>query len=101
MRNFRRHCRWLIDQGHEAIHVTEAMPGETPDGDIAAYASEHRLILVTKDEDFLTRHPPGTYALVWLRLGNVSNRSLVEWLEMRLAATISALELGEMLVEVR
>ena len=56
---------------------------------------------MTKAEDFLTRHPPTHYTLVWLRLGNASNRTLSEWLEPRLDAIVAAIEAGEQLVEVR
>ena len=84
-----------------ADYVGSLLPGETPDAFIATYAAEHDWVLVTKDEDFLTRHPPIDYALIWLRLGNASNRALVAWLEPRWPRIVAALEAGERLVEVR
>ena len=94
-------CGWLAARGHEAMHVTEVMPGETPDRDVAAYATAKQMILMTKDDDFLTRHPPVDYQLVWLRVGNATNRSLTAWLDARWDAIIAALDAGERLVEVR
>ncbi|MEH3047250.1 DUF5615 family PIN-like protein [Sphingomonas adhaesiva] len=94
-------CRWLETRGHDAYHVGTELPGATPDHAVAAYAVDHACILLTKDEDFLTRHPPGEYALVWLRIGNATNRSLLLWLEPRWAAIIAALDAGERLIEVR
>lgn len=94
-------CRWLQTRGHEADHVATLMPGETPDAEIAAYATAAGRILVTKDEDFITRHPPGDYMLVWLRLGNATNRNLLDWLEPRWPQIVTLLAAGEPLVEVR
>ncbi len=94
-------CRWLEQQGHDADYVGTVLPGETPDRDVAAFAVEHRQILVSKDEDFVTRYPPIDYQLVWLRIGNASNRSLIAWLEPRFQRIVAELKSGERLVEVR
>ena len=81
-------CRWLKARRHSALHVAGVMSGETPDHEVAGYAATHDLILISKDEDFLTRYPPIDYRLVWVRIGNATNRAL-------------ALDAGERLVEVR
>ncbi len=94
-------CRWLEAAGHEARHVGTELPGATPDQAVAAYAVEHRCILITKDEDFLNRYPPGDYMLVWFRIGNATNRSLLAWLEPRWPAIVAGLQAGERLLEVR
>lgn len=94
-------CHWLRAKGHEALHVGTELPGATPDQDVAAYAVEHDCVLLTKDEDFLTRHPPEYYVLLWLRVGNATNRALLSWLEPRWRGIIAALDAGERLVEVR
>lgn len=94
-------CRWLEARGHSAVHVVEVMSGETPDRDVAAYAIANDLILITKDEDFLTRYPPVDYRLVWVRIGNATNRALAAWLEARWDGVIDVLAAGERLVEVR
>lgn len=94
-------CRWLEVRGHEAAYVGTTLTGETPDRDIASHAVERGYVLVSKDEDFVTRHPPIDYQLVWLRIGNASNKSLAAWLEPRFAAIVAKLEDGERLIEVR
>ena len=94
-------CRWLEARGHGAVHVIDVMAGEAPDRDVAAYAVANDLVLVTKDDDFLTRYPPVDYQLVWVRIGNATNRALAAWLEVRWDGVAAALESGEQLVEVR
>jgi predicted nuclease of predicted toxin-antitoxin system len=94
-------CRWLEARGHGAVHLTEVLAGEAPDREIATYAAANHLILVTKNDDFLTRYPPVAYRLVWLRIGNATNRALAAWLEVRWVGVVVALDAGERLVEVR
>jgi predicted nuclease of predicted toxin-antitoxin system len=94
-------CRWLEARGHSAVHVVEVLAGETPDREVAGYAAANDLILISKDEDFLTRYPPADYRLVWVRVGNATNRALTVWLEARWDGVVAALEAGERLVEVR
>jgi predicted nuclease of predicted toxin-antitoxin system len=58
---------------------------------------------MTKDEDFaerVRRGRPGP-AVVWLRIGNCSNRALRAWLEPLLPAIVSQIEQGDRLLEVR
>lgn len=83
------------------MHVAEVMSGETPDREVADYAIANDLVLITKDEDFLMRYPPVDYRLVWVRIGNATNKALAAWLEARWDGVIAALEVGELLVEVR
>ena len=94
-------CNWFGEQGHEALHVAEVLGGQTPDVQVARYAVRHGLILVTKDDDFALRHPPDDYRLVWLRCGNITNRSLRIWLAARWGALAQRLGDGERMVEVR
>lgn len=94
-------CDWLRDRGHEAEHVIALLGGATPDGEIAAYAEEHALVLVTKDDDFLTRHPPRRSRLLWLRCGNISNRGLRLWLEPLWPEIEQRLAEGDTVIEVR
>ncbi|MEH3101492.1 DUF5615 family PIN-like protein [Sphingomonas adhaesiva] len=82
-------CIWLNARGHEAFHVGTQLPGTTPDHAVAAFAIENACVLMTKDEDFLTRHPPDDYVLLWLRVGNATNRALLSWLEPRWSADLS------------
>jgi predicted nuclease of predicted toxin-antitoxin system len=94
-------CGWFGEHGHTATHVSDELGGQTPDRDIAAYVEEHKLVLVTKDDNFLLRHPSVRSRLVWLRCGNIGNRGLRVWLEPRWLAVESRLREGEAVVEVR
>lgn len=94
-------CRWLEARGYGSVHVTDVMAGESPDREVVAYAMANDLVLMSKDDDFLTRYPPVDYRLVWVRIGNATNRALAAWLEVRWDGLIAALEAGERLVEVR
>lgn len=60
-------------------------------------------MIITKDEDFAewVRRGRQGPAVVWLRIGNSSNRALQVWLEPLLPVIIRKLESGERLIEVR
>ena len=94
-------CDWFRERGHDAEHVRDALGGQTPDRLISAYVERHGLVLVTKDDDFLLRHPPVRYRLLWLRCGNITNRSLRVWLDDRWTAIDARLAQGELVIEVR
>ncbi|WP_188063773.1 DUF5615 family PIN-like protein [Sphingobium sp. KCTC 72723] len=94
-------CRWLHEQGHEAVHVCDIGMIAASDVEIAARAEVDGAALVSKDEDFVVLRLPDRFALLWLRCGNATNRALVGWLEARWARIVVLLEGGERLVEVR
>ena len=94
-------CAWFEEQGNAAEHVSAALGGQTPDRAIAHYARSGGWTLVTKDDDFRLRFPPVGYQLLWLRCGNITNRSLRVWLGARWPAVWTRLRAGEPLVEVR
>ena len=71
------------------------------DAEIARVAEHHGYVLVSKDEDFLILRLPDRFGLLWLRIGNATNRALVAWLIPRWRAIETALDRGERLVEVR
>ena len=73
------------------------------DAEIRRYAERQGMIVVTKDEDFavarqLTGRGP---AVLWIRLGNTTNRAFVMRLEPLLEQIIAALTEGETVVEIR
>jgi predicted nuclease of predicted toxin-antitoxin system len=49
--------------GHEAVDVRDVGLGGADDAEIAAYAKEHKLALVTRDFDFsdVRNYPPADY----------------------------------------
>ena len=94
---------WLQGEGHEAAHVLDAGLTAAEDHDIWALAVRSGAILITKDEDFLairSRTASGP-AVVWLRIGNATNRVLIGWFSTRFASVMAALMDGASVVEVR
>jgi predicted nuclease of predicted toxin-antitoxin system len=76
---------------------------EAEDSQIWHYALEHQTILITKDEDFIERARQSNSApvLVWLRIGNVSNRALRQWLLPQLPQILTWIEQGVRVLEIR
>ena len=74
---------WLRDQGHAADHVAEIGLLSATDQEIWASALDSRSVLVTKDRDFaewtVARDPAPQ--VLWVRIGNVRNASLMTRLE--------------------
>lgn len=88
--------------GHEAKHVIDVDLLGANDQSIRQYATEHNLVVITKDEDFTVslfrqkRHP----AVIWLRVGNCSNQALLNWFLPMFPNILRRLQEGEKLIEV-
>ena len=96
-------ARWLREQGHQAEHVQDVGLREAEDSPIWQYALEQEAIVLTKDEDFTARvrQSRKTPVIVWLRIGNCSNRALREWFAPLLPDILREIESGQRFVEVR
>ena len=92
----------LASVGHEAEHVNQIEHGVASDRDIWSYAIEAGAVIISKDEDFATlaRDKSAGAQVVWIRLGNVTNRALWRALEPLLPEIVEGLEAGERLIEV-
>lgn len=93
----------FIDAGHEAVHVADIGMLAANDQEIGEYAVEAGMIIVTKDEDFVTmrrlfRRAP---SLVWVRIGNTTSRVLRMRMKPLMPEVLAALAAGEEIVEVR
>lgn len=95
--------RWVATQGHAAQHVHDLTLADAEDSTIWNHAISIDAIIITKDEDFAERtaRTASGPAIVWLRIGNSTNRALVEWLEPRWPAISQLLVDGNRLIEVR
>ncbi|MCY3830536.1 MAG: DUF5615 family PIN-like protein [Rhodospirillaceae bacterium] len=95
-------ARWLSDRGHACDHVNGIGLGAAADDDIEAWARAAQAVIWTKDADFAdrARRGPGLQ-VVWLRWGNTTNAALRARLTPHLGEIETALEAGEVLVEVR
>ena len=67
------------------------------------HAIESDAVILTKDEDFAALSSSTSIGppIVWLRLGNATNRVLLKWLEPRWPEIIELLDAGNRLIEVR
>ena len=94
--------RWLIAQGHEATHVFDLNLTTAPDPAIWEHATATSAVIVTKDEDFSLRIQLGHEgpAVIWIRLGNLRTRPLLEKCAAVWADAVAAIERGEHLVEI-
>lgn len=96
-------ARWLTEQGHTAEHVDDLELRDADDIVIWNYALSSGAIIVTKDEDFAERtaRTPTGPVILWLRLGNATNRVLIQWLSPRWEEITDHLDAGNRLIEVR
>ena len=96
-------ARWLSQQGHTAQHVDDIGLREADDQEIWNQALSTGAIVVTKDEDFAERTARTTSGpvILWLRIGNATNRALMLWLIPRWAPITTLLDAGHRLIEVR
>jgi len=95
--------RWLIEQGHNAGHVEDVELREADDVEIWNYALSTNSIIITKDEDFAERtgRTASGPVIIWLRIGNATNRQLLLWLTPRWDEIIAHVSAGDRLIEVR
>lgn len=95
-------ARWLNEQGNDARPVREVGLRDAADEEIWRYAAQHGWAIMTKDEDFAqrAREAPVGPCIIWLRLGNCSNRALQAWLDPRLRGITQLVEQGSRLIEV-
>ena len=96
-------ARWLTEQGNTTEHVDDVGLRNSDDIVIWNYALSSGAIIVTKDEDFAERTARTTSGpvIVWLRIGNATNRVLLQWLTPRWAEITAHLDADDRLIEVR
>jgi predicted nuclease of predicted toxin-antitoxin system len=96
-------ARTLTALGHQAEHVEDVGLRHAKDPLIWDYAVKHQAAILTKDEDFVDRfrRRAGVPVIIWLRIGNASNRRLLVWFLPALPAVLRRLESGDRLIEVR
>ncbi len=94
-------ARWLAARGHEAWHVADRQMQAASDAAIWNAAVQEATTIITKDEDFAQRKAlsGGGPCVVWVRLPNTRRRELLAWFEAVLPDILSALERGEVLIE--
>ena len=96
-------ARFLSACGHSSQHVLDVSLDEAKDSPVWDYAKTHNLIVVSKDEDFfhLAQRPSETGKLLWVRLGNCRNETLLAAFKSELADIEQAFAAGQRIVELR
>ena len=97
-------ARWLGERGFAATPVRELGLRDSDDGSIWNFATTGHWTVLTKDEDFVARcvgNPTTAPPVIWLRIGNCTNRVLFVWLEPLLPEIKNRLDQGEKIIEVR
>jgi len=93
---------WVPEAGYDAAHVEDAGLRAAADPAIWAHALQTGAIIVTKDEDFAERSARETTGpvIVWLRVGNTTNRVLRAWIDPRLPGIVQLVGRNNRLIEV-
>ena len=88
--------------GFESHHVFDLRLLEATDKAIWALAAKRQAVIVSKDEDFVSfrRSAHVGPAVVWLRIGNTANDYLMKCLMPRMSQIVSAIQAGEVLIEI-
>lgn len=93
----------LREAGHEAQAVRDVGLREADDGAIWKHALAVGAAIVTKDEDFPQRaqQSESSPVIIWLCVGNASNRALEQWFLPQLPQIIQWIEQGVRVLEIR
>jgi predicted nuclease of predicted toxin-antitoxin system len=91
----------LRQAGCQAVHVIDLGLLAATDQQIWDEAISRSAVLVTKDRDFPIRRAAinSGPAILWVRVGNISNRKLIELALQALPAIIEAIERNEAVIE--
>jgi predicted nuclease of predicted toxin-antitoxin system len=91
----------LHQAGRQAVHVVELGLLTATDQQIWDEVISRSAVLVTKDRDFSLRRTASNDgpAILWVRVGNISNRKLIELILRALPAIIDAVERDEAVIE--
>ena len=89
-------ARFLVAQGHDAIHVSDIADPCTPDRALWDIAAEKGLTVITKDEDFvgLAKTKQTRVLVLWLRCGNIANSKLLALIDRSLPRAIASFASG-------
>ncbi len=96
-------AKWIADKGYSASAFRDQGLRNSDDVSIVNFSTASDWVVVTKDENIVERalgRKDGP-RVVWLRIGNSTNRVLFAWLESLWSEVIRQLEQGQRVIEVR
>jgi predicted nuclease of predicted toxin-antitoxin system len=93
----------LRSRGHDCRHVLDLNLNKAHDLELWTRCVKEQTVVVSKDDDFLflANRPNETGQLIWVRLGNCRNQSLLRAFELAHDAMIAALNAGQRIIEIR
>jgi predicted nuclease of predicted toxin-antitoxin system len=96
-------ARFLSEKGFNCQHVQDVGLDEAGDAVIWARAESEGMVVVTKDEDFvfLASRAGQSARVVWVRMGNCRNDTLLDAFGQLLPQIVEALDTGNRVVEIR
>ena len=93
---------WFQDQGLDAAHVRDLGLSAAADTDIWAEAALDDAVVVSRDEDFVNLlRDRGGARLVWIRIGNCTNPTLLAMIQSNWPTIAQRLADGDRLIELR
>jgi predicted nuclease of predicted toxin-antitoxin system len=96
-------CKFLQEQGHDAVHVLDLQMDEKADFEIWDFARAEQRIVISKDEDFvhIANRPTDNGSLLWVRIGNCRKAFLLSRFQQSMADIEAAFQAGQRIVEIR
>ena len=93
---------FIRGKGHGCEHIADVGLLFAEDGPIWDFATDRPSVIVTKDEDFPLRRMLSVTGptILWLRVGNCSNRELIRCIDTLWDDILARLNAGEVIVEV-
>ncbi len=93
----------ICDAGYKAEHVGRALRLDAEDAEIWELAIQDTLVIISKDDDFAKRskQAKNSPAIVWLRVGNIRNKILIDRFIKLLPQIVELIKQGDLLIEVR
>jgi len=84
------------------LHVGDVGLREGTDAQVWAYASENDVVLISKDDDFVTLYSKTPSArLLWIRIGNCRRAFLLKVFSEQWQRLLARFESGDRFVELR
>ncbi|MEI7730375.1 MAG: DUF5615 family PIN-like protein [Verrucomicrobiota bacterium] len=95
-------AHWLREQGCAAAHVREVQLQSSTDVVVWQHAAQTGATIITKDEDFVNLWLKAAKAVpvVWVRIGNCTNKALLQWFAPLWPEIRRRMEAGEMFIEI-
>jgi predicted nuclease of predicted toxin-antitoxin system len=94
---------FLCSRNIEAVHVNQlTKKWLTPDSEIAEFADNNEMVLISKDEDFMNSHflQAKPARLIRITLGNISNQQLIEIFDQNLLMIVNSMKAEKCYIEI-